>query len=60
MKGMHREWGEVEGRVFVDSAPVHERAWAAQSGLGWVGKNSLLLNQGMGSYFFIAEIIMDV
>jgi epoxyqueuosine reductase len=60
MKGMQREWGEVEGRVFVDSAPVHERAWAAESGLGWVGKNSLLLNQGMGSYFFIAEIIMDV
>ena len=60
MKGMQREWGEVEGRVFVDSAPVHERAWASQSGLGWVGKNSLLLNQGMGSYFFIAEIIMDI
>jgi len=60
MKGMQREWGQIEGRVFVDSAPVHERAWAANSGLGWVGKNSLLLNQGMGSYFFIAEIIMDV
>ena len=60
MKGMQREWGQIEGRVFVDSAPIHERAWAANSGLGWVGKNSLLLNQGMGSYFFIAEIIMDV
>jgi epoxyqueuosine reductase len=60
MKGMQREWGQIEGRVFVDSAPIHERAWAANSGLGWVGKNSLLLNQGIGSYFFIAEIIMDV
>ena len=60
MKWAKREWGEVGGRVFVDSAPVHERAWAAKSGLGWVGKNSLLLNQGMGSYFFIAELIIDV
>ena len=60
MKWAQQEWGEVGGRVFVDSAPVHERAWAAKSGLGWVGKNSLLLNQGMGSYFFIAELIIDV
>lgn len=60
MKWAQREWGAVGGRVFVDSAPVHERAWAAKSGLGWVGKNSLLLNQGMGSYFFIAELIIDV
>jgi epoxyqueuosine reductase len=54
------EIGEINGRVFVDSAPVHERAWAAKSGLGWVGKNSLLLNQKMGSFFFLAEIILDV
>ncbi|WOK06648.1 tRNA epoxyqueuosine(34) reductase QueG [Imperialibacter roseus] len=52
--------GEVEGRVFVDSAPVHERAWAAKSGLGWVGKNSLLLNKQMGSFFFLAELIIDL
>ncbi|MEM9894981.1 MAG: tRNA epoxyqueuosine(34) reductase QueG [Bacteroidota bacterium] len=52
--------GEVEGRVFVDSAPVHERAWAAKSGLGWVGKNSLLLNKNMGSFFFLAELIIDL
>ncbi|MCV9388021.1 tRNA epoxyqueuosine(34) reductase QueG [Reichenbachiella ulvae] len=52
--------GEVNARVFVDSAPVHERAWAAKSGLGWVGKNSLLLNKQMGSFFFLAEIILDV
>jgi epoxyqueuosine reductase len=60
MRAIQEEWGAIEGRVFVDSAPVHERAWAAKSGLGWVGKNSLLLNQEVGSYFFIAEVIMDV
>ncbi|MFM7859245.1 MAG: tRNA epoxyqueuosine(34) reductase QueG [Flammeovirgaceae bacterium] len=54
------EIGEVNGRAFVDSAPVHERAWAAKSGLGWVGKNSLLLNRQMGSFFFLAELILDV
>jgi len=60
MKWAQSEWGEIAGRVFVDSAPVHERAWAAKSGLGWVGKNSLLLNQKMGSFFFIAEMILDI
>ncbi|MFT6866151.1 MAG: epoxyqueuosine reductase [Cyclobacteriaceae bacterium] len=54
------EIGAVEGRVFVDSAPVHERAWAAKSGLGWIGKNSLLLNKEMGSFFFLAELIIDL
>lgn len=52
--------GKIEGRVFVDSAPVHERAWAAKSGQGWIGKNSLLLNREMGSFFFIAELILDL
>jgi epoxyqueuosine reductase len=52
--------GAVEGRVFVDSAPVHERAWAKLSGLGWIGKNSLLINEKRGSYFFLAEIICDL
>ena len=51
---------DLEGRVFVDSAPVHERAWAAKAGLGWIGKNSLLLNKKMGSFFFLAEIISDL
>jgi epoxyqueuosine reductase len=54
------EIGEVSGRAFVDSAPVHERAWAKKSGLGWIGKNSLLLNRSMGSFFFLAELIFDL
>ena len=57
---MKENIGNIEGRVFVDSAPVHERAWAKLSGLGWIGKNSLLINKNMGSYFFIAEIISDL
>jgi epoxyqueuosine reductase len=52
--------GEVDARVFVDSAPVMERAWAQKSGLGWIGKNTLLLNRSMGSFFFLAEIILDL
>lgn len=52
--------GEVDGRVFVDSAPVMERAWAKLSGLGWIGKNTLLLNRQMGSYHFVAELIIDL
>ncbi len=57
---IEEEIGHVEGRAFVDSAPVHERAWAKKSGLGWVGKNSLLLNRNMGSFFFLAELILDL
>lgn len=57
---IQEEIGEINGRVFVDSAPVHERAWAAKSGLGWIGKNSLLLNKDMGSFFFLAELILDL
>jgi epoxyqueuosine reductase len=52
--------GEVNGRAFVDSGPVMERAWAKKSGLGWIGKNSLLLNRSMGSFFFLAELILDL
>ncbi|MFZ6013596.1 MAG: tRNA epoxyqueuosine(34) reductase QueG [Bacteroidota bacterium] len=52
--------GEVNGRAFVDSAPVMERAWAKRSGLGWIGKNSLLLNRSIGSFFFLAELIIDL
>lgn len=60
MERLRQEIGKVEGRVFVDSAPVHERAWAAKSGAGWIGKNSLLLNRQMGSFFFLAELIIDL
>jgi epoxyqueuosine reductase len=52
--------GEVGGRAFVDSAPVLDKAWAAKSGLGWVGKNSNLLSKQVGSFFFIAELIVDI
>jgi len=52
--------GPFEGRIFVDSAPVMERQWATLAGLGWTGKNSLLLRKGVGSYFFIATIICDL
>lgn len=52
--------GEVHGRAFVDSAPVMERAWAKRSGVGWIGKNSLLLNKNRGSFFFIAELVIDL
>lgn len=54
------EIGEVEGRVFVDSAPVMDKAWAKRSGLGWVGKNSNIINKSAGSFFFIAELILDL
>lgn len=52
--------GAVNGRVFVDSAPVLEKAWAAKSGLGWVGKNTNLITQKVGSFYFIAELILDL
>lgn len=52
--------GEIEGRVFVDSAPVMDKAWAAKAGLGWVGKNTNLISKQVGSFFFIAEMIIDV
>lgn len=52
--------GEIQGRGFVDSAPVLERAWAQRSGLGWFGKNANLLNRQSGSFFFIATLITDV
>ncbi len=54
------EIGEVGGRVFVDSAPVMDKAWAKKSGLGWVGKNSNIINPKNGSFFFIAELILDL
>ena len=52
--------GTIEGRAFVDSAPVMDKAWAKKSGLGWIGKNSNLIHPKEGSFFFIAELITDL
>lgn len=52
--------GDIRGRVFVDSAPVMDKAWAQRSGLGWIGKNSNLLNKSHGSWFLIGEMIVDI
>jgi epoxyqueuosine reductase len=52
--------GDISGRIFVDSAPVLEKAWAQKSGVGWIGKNTNLLTKGVGSFYFLAEIICDV
>ena len=60
LKWMRAEWGDVAGRGDVDSAPIMERAWAERSGLGWIGKHSLLLNKNEGSYFFLAEMMLDL
>ncbi|WP_420321568.1 tRNA epoxyqueuosine(34) reductase QueG [Flagellimonas sp.] len=57
---IQEEIGEVDGRAFVDSAPVLDKAWAARSGLGWIGKHSNLLTQQVGSFYFIAELIIDL
>lgn len=55
-----REIGDVSGRAFIDFAPVMEKAWAAKSGLGWLGKNNNLLTKQVGSFYFIAELIIDL
>ena len=60
LKSISENVGTVNGRAFVDSAPVMERAWAREAGLGWIGKNSLLINKTLGSYFFIGELIVDI
>ena len=60
LKFIKENIGEVNGRGFVDSAPVLERAWAQKSGLGWVGKNGNLINKQAGSFFFIATLIVDI
>ena len=57
---IEKKVGELNGRVFVDSAPVMDKAWAKKSGLGWQGKNTNLINREMGSFFFIGEIISDL
>ncbi|UEG49949.1 tRNA epoxyqueuosine(34) reductase QueG [Ferruginibacter lapsinanis] len=57
---IRKDIGEINGRGFVDSAPVLERSWAQRSGLGWIGKNGNLINKQMGSFFFIATLIVDI
>lgn len=57
---LQEQIGDIEGRIFVDSAPVMERQWAEKSGLGWIGKHTLLINKEQGSYFFLAELILDL
>ncbi len=57
---IQEEIGDVNGRVFVDSAPVLDKAWAAKSGLGWIGKHSNLITKEIGSFYFIAELIIDL
>ncbi len=60
LQKINDEIGAVAGRAFVDSAPVLDKAWAKKSGLGWIGKNANLINKGHGSFFFIAELIIDL
>ncbi|WP_299532298.1 tRNA epoxyqueuosine(34) reductase QueG [Ulvibacterium sp.] len=60
LRFIQNEIGEVHGRAFVDSAPVLDKAWAVKSGLGWLGKHSNLLTQQVGSFYFIAELIVDL
>jgi epoxyqueuosine reductase len=57
---INQEIGEVGGRAFVDSAPVLDRAWAKKAGLGWIGKNGNLISKKVGSFFFLAELIIDL
>ena len=57
---IQEEIGEIDGRAFVDSAPIMERAWAEKSGLGWNGKHSLLIQKELGSYFFLSELILEL
>jgi epoxyqueuosine reductase len=59
-KAIQASIGQVEGRVFVDSAPVMDKAWARKAGAGWLGKHTNILNREMGSFFFIAELVLDL
>ncbi len=60
LETINEKIGEVGGRAFVDSAPVLDKAWAKKAGLGWIGKNTNLINQRVGSFFFLAELIVDI
>jgi epoxyqueuosine reductase len=60
LRSIKTQIGDVSGRAFVDIAPIMDKVWAAKSGLGWIGKNSNLITQKVGSYYFIAELIIDL
>ncbi len=60
LKELQLEIGDFVARAFVDSAPIMEKAWGAQSGLGWIGKNSNLISREKGSFFFLAEVVTDL
>ena len=60
LRFLKEEIGEIQGRGFVDSAPVMDKVWAKNSGLGWVGKNTNLINPRAGSFFFLAELVLDI
>lgn len=57
---LKKEVGDLNARAFVDSAPMMDKVWAKKSGLGWIGKNSNLINKSAGSFYFIAELVVDV
>jgi epoxyqueuosine reductase len=60
MTSLQEQTGEISGRAFVDSAPVMDKAWAVRSGAGWMGKNTNVIRPHAGSWFFIAELIIDL
>ncbi len=60
LERLRERFGTIEGRAFVDSAPIMERVWAQKSGLGWIGKNTLLLHPKAGSFYFLAELVTDL
>ena len=57
---LREQVGDISGRGYSDSAPILERAWAARAGLGWIGKNNLLICKRQGSFFFLAELLVDI
>lgn len=60
LQALEEQFGQINGRAFVDSAPVMDKAWAKKAGIGWIGKNSNLISKQAGSFFFLAELIVDV
>jgi len=60
LKELQEEFGEINGRAFADSAPVMDKAWAKKAGIGWLGKNTNIISKQAGSYFFLAELIIDL